>query len=209
MTAARTTTAARRSRDTSTASRILDSAERLAQTRGFNAFSYADVAAELGITKASLHYHFHGKTELGQALMTRYAQRFRAALAAVEGEEEDAAARLARYAELYADVLQGDRMCLCGMFAAEYLTLPEPLRDAVLSFFDDNETWLERTLEQGRQDGTLQFPGPARDTARTILGALEGAMLVARSYGDPQRFRTAASRLLARLAGTPSPPAPA
>ena len=41
-----------------TADRILDIAERLVQTRGFNRFSYADIAAELGITTASVHYHF-------------------------------------------------------------------------------------------------------------------------------------------------------
>jgi len=33
-----------------TASDILDIAERLAQTRGFNGFSYADVSSELGIS---------------------------------------------------------------------------------------------------------------------------------------------------------------
>ena len=54
-----------------TAERILDVAEELLRTRGFNAFSYADVAAELGITKASLHYHFPGKGELGNALVNR------------------------------------------------------------------------------------------------------------------------------------------
>ena len=32
---------------------ILDVAERLVQTRGFNGFSYADVASELKITTAS------------------------------------------------------------------------------------------------------------------------------------------------------------
>ena len=47
-------------------SRILDVAERLVQTRGFNGFSYADIAAEVGITKASLHYHFATKAELGR-----------------------------------------------------------------------------------------------------------------------------------------------
>ena len=54
-----------------TAARILDVAERLVQTRGFNGFSYADVASELDVTKASLHYHFPGKAELGQALIAR------------------------------------------------------------------------------------------------------------------------------------------
>ena len=59
-----------------TASRILDVAERLVQIRGFNGFSYADVAAELKISKAALHYHFAGKAELGEALLARYAARF-------------------------------------------------------------------------------------------------------------------------------------
>ena len=67
-----------------TATRILDVAERLVQTRGFNGFSYADIAAELGITKASLHYHFAGKAELGEALIVRYGERFADALAAID-----------------------------------------------------------------------------------------------------------------------------
>ena len=55
-----------------TSGRILDVAERLVQTRGFNAFSYADIAAALNITKASLHYHFPTKAILGERLVERY-----------------------------------------------------------------------------------------------------------------------------------------
>jgi len=51
-------------KDTDTATRMLDSAEELVQRRGFNGFSYADVAGDLGVTKASLHYHFRSKAEL-------------------------------------------------------------------------------------------------------------------------------------------------
>jgi TetR/AcrR family transcriptional repressor of nem operon len=194
----------RRSGDT--AARILDSAERLVQARGFNGFSYADVAAELGVTKASLHYHFRGKTELGQALIARYAERFSAALRQIEERIPGAPARLEAYAALYADVLRGDRMCLCGMLAAEYGTLPQPIRDRVIGFFDENERWLERVLELGRADGSLRRDGPPpRETARLIVSALEGAMLVARPYGDSDRFQAAASGLLATLAATPAP----
>src|SRR6516225_2849027 len=99
--------------DAGTATRILDVAERLVQVRGFNGFSYADIAAELGITKASLHYHYRGKAELGQALITRYGQRFAAELEAIDGTARDAPAKLSAYADLYADVLKGRRMCLC------------------------------------------------------------------------------------------------
>ena len=186
-----------------TAQRILDIAEQLVQVRGFNAFSYADIAAELGITKASLHYHFSGKAELGQALIARYAQRFALALEEIDSEATTSApAKLAAYAGLYADGLRGQRMCLCGMLAAEYQTLPEQIRKAVVVFFDDNEIWLERVLEQGRTDDTLKFDGSARETARMIISGLEGAMLVARPYGDLRRFQTTATTLLAVLAAT-------
>jgi TetR/AcrR family transcriptional regulator, transcriptional repressor for nem operon len=182
-----------------TATQILDVAERLVQIRGFNGFSYADVAAELKITKAALHYHFAGKAELGEALVTRYAARFTEALAGLEARLGDARARLEAYADLYLDVLRDQRMCLCGMMAAEYETLPTSMQDAVLRFFDDNEGWLARVLDQGRKDETLMFTGPPRETARMIVSSLEGAMLVARLFGDSGRFQNAAAHLLSGL----------
>jgi TetR/AcrR family transcriptional repressor of nem operon len=185
-----------RTADTGTAERILDVAEALVQSRGFNGFSYADVAEELQITKAGLHYHFPGKGELGDALIERYAARFAEALVAVDREEPDAPAKLRAYARLYADVFRDDRMCLCGMLAADYATLPDPMRERVVRFFDDNERWLARVLEAGRRDGTLRFQGSSRAVARTLVGGLEGAMLVARPYGDVRRFRTAAALLI-------------
>src|SRR3954452_7466527 len=101
-------------RQGSTAERILDVAERLVQLRGFNGFSYADIAADLGITTASLHYHFRGKGELGQALITRYAARFSDALVVIDRDLPDARTKLEAYTGLYADVLRGERMCMCG-----------------------------------------------------------------------------------------------
>jgi TetR/AcrR family transcriptional regulator, transcriptional repressor for nem operon len=184
-----------------TSERILEVAEALVQVRGFNAFSYADVATQLGITKAGLHYHFPGKAELGEALVERYARRFSDALAAIDASGAPAPERLAAYACLYADVLRDRRMCLCGMLAAEYETLADGLRGAIRAFFDDNEAWLERTLEQGRREGTLRFEGPAREAAQMIVGGLEGAMLVARLYGDVERFEHSAAAVLATLAG--------
>lgn len=185
-----------------TATKILDVAERLLQIRGYNGFSYADVASELGITKASLHYHYASKAELGEALIVRYAERFARSLAKIETRPDDARAKLDAYAKLYADVLRAKRMCLCGMLAAEYQTLPKPMRDAVIRYFDENEAWLENVLRQGQEEGTLRFPGSPSEAARMIVSGLEGAMLVALPYGDVTRFRAAASQLLAGLEAT-------
>jgi TetR/AcrR family transcriptional regulator, transcriptional repressor for nem operon len=185
--------------DADTPARILDSAERLVQIRGFNGFSYADVASELKVTKASLHYHFPGKAELGEALVERYAARFADALSAIDRRGGDAPAKLEAYADIYAEVLRDRRMCLCGMLAAEYETLPEPMRKAIIGFFDDSEVWLTSVLEQGQGEGTLHLTGSASDEAQAIVSGLEGALLVARPYGDVARFQAAATRLLSSL----------
>jgi TetR/AcrR family transcriptional repressor of nem operon len=186
----------RSKREPGTAERILDIAERLVQTRGFNNFSYADIATELGITKASLHYHFPGKAELGEALITRYSQRFFEALERIDEALPDARAKLEAYAALYADVLRGERMCMCGVLAAEYQTLPEPMRVAVIDFFDENQRWLANVLTSGSTEGTLKVSGSVDAAAQNILSTLEGAMLVARPYGDLTRFNAAAGQLM-------------
>jgi TetR/AcrR family transcriptional regulator, transcriptional repressor for nem operon len=197
--------AAKRSTDTNdTAARILDIGERLVQVRGFNGFSYADVASELDMTKAALHYHFPGKAELGRALIARYTQRFAEALAEIDARIPEAPDKLAAYAGLYSEVLRGHRMCLCGMLAAEYQTLPEPMRDAVIAFIDANEAWVENVLSEGQRAGNIALAGTASDAARLIVSGLEGAMLVARPYGDLARFDTAAEGLLAGFAAPPA-----
>ena len=182
-----------------TAERILDIAERLVQVRGFNNFSYADIATELGITKASLHYHFPGKAELGQALITRYSERFSEALEQIDRDLPDARDKLEAYTNLYAEVLRGKRMCMCGILAAEYQTLPKPMRTAVIDFFDENQRWLAKVLAEGQTEHTIRCNGTPEDVAQGILSTLEGAMLVARPYGDLARFNAAAGQLLAGL----------
>ena len=192
-------TVTRAKKEPGTAERILDVAERLVQSRGFNGFSYADIARELGITTASLHYHFPGKAELGQALMTRYSERFCDALGRIDHDLSDPRSKLEAYAGLYADVLEGRRMCMCGILAAEYETLPEPMRGAVVRFFDENEKWLVTVLDQGETERTLLITDSTAEIARSIISTLEGAMLVARPYGDLTMFNSTARRLVDSL----------
>jgi TetR/AcrR family transcriptional regulator, transcriptional repressor for nem operon len=184
---------------TAAATAILDVAERLAQTRGYNGFSYADIAAELGVTKASLHYHFPSKAELGRALIERYHGLFGAALDAIDRRTKSPQEKLKQYVGLYDSVLSNERMCLCGMLAAEYATLPAPMQEGLTRFFDANEHWLTAVLEDGLRSGTFSFKEAAKERARVLLGALEGAMLVARSYGNARRFQTAAAFVLSDL----------
>ncbi len=193
--------ASTQSAQSDTATAILDSAEQLVQRRGFNGFSYADVADELGLTKASLHYHFAGKAELGQSLLQRYTTRFTGALAAIDAEDLPAPGKLRAYCGLYRTVLAEKRMCLCGMLAAEYETLPVSMRAAVVDFLDRNRKWLASLLDTGRSAGELRFNGSAEEGAESILAGLEGAMLVSRPYGSTDILDSVTERVVADFAG--------
>jgi len=182
-----------------TRSEILDVAERLVQRRGFNDMSYADIAAEMGITKAALHYHFPGKAELGESLVTRYAARFQDALRVIAADQADAARQLEAYCAIYVSVLRDKRLCLCGMLAAEYNTLPLSMREAVANFFEENEKWLVDLLSRGRSAGTLTFNDSPEQAARMIVAALEGAMLVSRPYGNTSVIDSVAGQLVSEL----------
>jgi TetR/AcrR family transcriptional regulator, transcriptional repressor for nem operon len=173
----------------STAERILDVAQRLVQSRGWSAFSYADVAEALHIKKASVHHHFRTKGELGRRLVERYRLRFAEELARIGAASGGEGAKLKSYVALYRSVLRDDnKMCLCGMFAADFSTLPRPVREEVKRFFSENEEWLTKTLGKKR-----------RTDARLMVAALEGAMLVARTHEAPEQFDAMARRLLESL----------
>jgi TetR/AcrR family transcriptional repressor of nem operon len=183
-----------------TARRILDAAQALTQRRGFNAFSYKDVAAAVGIRHPSVHHHFPTKAALGVALVRRYRDAFAAELAAIDSAEPDAGRALERYARLYeAAIVQDERLCLCAMLSAEAETLPDAVRAEVRGFFEDNERWLARRLDAGRAAGTLAFPGTPRAAARALLATLEGAMILVRGTADPAAFTIVAEHSLARL----------
>jgi len=182
-----------------TADRVLDIAEALVQTRGFNAFSYADIAKAVGIRKASLHHHYPTKADLGHALVARYRSAFLNALDDIEADNESTPKRLERYTDLYGSVLRNGRMCLCGMLAADVATLPKPMRDSIAHFFGENEKWLVRVLAGGKRRGEIAFDGTPASMASFFVSSLEGAMLVARGSGNAEPFDDVVRHLMARI----------
>jgi TetR/AcrR family transcriptional repressor of nem operon len=183
-----------------TANRILDVAELMLQTRGYNAMSYGAIAGQVGVTKAALHYHFPSKSDLGLAVLGRYCGGFADELERIDAQDLPAMDRLAAYAQLHVDVLLGERLCLCAMLAAERQTLDDTIRDQLEAFFGANHAWLASVVERGRADGTVAGVGEPDAVAEMILGALEGAMLMAWARRDPDLYRRAATHLFATLA---------
>jgi TetR/AcrR family transcriptional repressor of nem operon len=184
-----------------TAEQILDVAEILIQTRGYSAISYNDIAAALGIRKASIHYHFASKVDLGVAVVERYTERFQAALSRIaEDESRDSWAQLDFYIQPYLAFGETpDRVCLCGALAGEMMALPAAIRVCVQDFFETHQAWLTGILERGAERGEFKLVAAPRLTARLVLGALQGALLVKRTTGDMTQLADVVAALKAQL----------
>ena len=185
----------RRTRD-----RILDIAQRLIQSRGYNAFSFHDLAKELGIRTASIHYHFPTKADLGVALLRRYRQTFGEELASIAANSENALSALARFAALFQRTLKIDsQLCMCGMLSAEVESLPKAVAGEVQRFFNETELWLAHVLAGGRRAQLIAFNGSARTQARMLIAMMEGAMVVARGMRHNAYFQGMARNYLQKL----------
>src|SRR5215813_5264337 len=161
-----------------TRSLILREAEFLIRTRGYAAFSYADLSARVGITKASIHHHFPTKEDLIVVLVREYVERFVAVLAGIKQQYAGPGARLRAYANLFLDGFEKGMLPLCGALSAERSALPEAMRPQVQEFFRIHLDWLDGVLADGVAAGALR-PDLSRDqVALLLLSTLEGGTFV-------------------------------
>jgi TetR/AcrR family transcriptional regulator, transcriptional repressor for nem operon len=169
-----------------TASAIVDLAEELVLDRGFNGFSYADIAAELGIRNAAIHYHFRSKCDLGVAVTRRARERFSFWARKLDASGAGPVERLDAFFRRYLRHLEhGRRVCLGGALETDYATLPEPMQDEARAFVAAVLSWWETLLEEGRTQGVFSFPGEARDQAVVVMSTLQGALQTSRLVEPP------------------------
>jgi TetR/AcrR family transcriptional regulator, transcriptional repressor for nem operon len=169
---------------------ILDAAESRARRGGYNGFSFRDLAEDVGIKSASIHYHFPTKEQLAEVLTHRYVDRMAAYLGDPTNFKPRAAVKHLADAFIRANETD-DQMCLCGMFAAESGGLPRPVLPEVAAFFDLIVKWLDVALR----------PAASAPKSLEIIAALEGGMLMSRAMQDPAMLRAVVSATLKRVQG--------
>ena len=183
-----------------TREQIIEVAQGLAQRRGFNAFSYADISEAIGIRKASIHHHFPTKQDLELEMVARYRDSFQNALEEISITHTSSIAQLRAYGALYAATLQSGKICLCGMMATDLMALPEAMRIPLAGFFSDQLEWLSNVLDVGRRCGEIAFRGGVEQRAKTLLACFQGGLIIARSRDDTQFFQTLMDDQIASVA---------
>lgn len=184
-----------------TAGQVVDTARQLIMARGYNGFSYADVAETVGIRKASIHHHFAAKSDLAKAVVEQSRAIIHAQVAQLAEAEPDAATQLRAYAGYWERCILDNSapFCVAAMLAAELPSLPEDLAVSVRAHFVDLTDWLARILVLGVRQGSVSLVGSPAEEADAFMSAIYGAMLSARAFADPGRFVTITDTLLSRV----------
>ncbi|HXV31441.1 MAG TPA: TetR/AcrR family transcriptional regulator [Sinorhizobium sp.] len=152
---------------------IMDAAEARIRRAGYSGFSFREIAADVGVKSASVHYHFPTKEKLAAAVARRYTDRF---LEAVDHRLALGDGLVEAWRQVFRLALHRDgKMCLCGALGATSQDLASEVKEEVKRFF---LIGIERLVKGGLR----------RETAVQVLATLEGAMLTANVLDDPSMF---------------------
>ena len=164
---------------------VLEAARRAAQSRGYAGLNFRELASEVGIKGASIHYHFRTKADLGVAVARRYWEASDATLQEMWERYPDPKEWLRHYPSTFRQSLENDnRICLCSFMSAEHDDLPEPVKAEVQAFADVNIKWLTKAVSAT----TGMDHNDSARRARSIFAAVSGAQLMARSRADISVF---------------------
>jgi TetR/AcrR family transcriptional regulator, transcriptional repressor for nem operon len=171
---------------------ILDAAEAMIRSAGFNGFSTRDVAEVVGIKAASVHYHFPTKADMGVAVTERYTERFLEGLGDASRFKGNAQQAVKLYVDAFRQALVRDgKLCLCAVLGAEIGSLPTEVGGHTRIFFERNIEWLKTALSASTRISTAK----ARAHAVHILAAVEGAMILSITLDDNSIFESVGKSL--------------
>lgn len=167
-----------------TRDRILDIALRHTQRAGFRGFSFRDLADEIGIKSAAIHYHFPTKADLGRELAKRYYEDDISYLQAAN--ELSPAKRVDHFLELFSKTLDDGLFCLFASAASDRDVVPAEMNEYAKTFFGDAAGWLENAFREADPEGKEWKEGLGDE----FVALVYGAFLMAHNNADPELFRT-------------------
>ena len=164
-----------------TRQRILDAADGLFGTQGFDATTTRDIAERSGVNKALIHYHFGGKDELLSALLDGYYRRMgetlMQALASAATPREQVTALLDTYADFLAENVTFCRLVQREIAGGRHV---EQLVLRTLPMFQVGVPWLKQAV-----------PGAKRDFEATqLLVSVYGMVVTYFTHGEMLRQLT-------------------
>jgi AcrR family transcriptional regulator len=194
---------------------ILDAAERLIYSRGYDQMTIADILGELQIAKGTFYHYFESKQALLEAITARMMTRIEQLIAPlVEAPQVPALEKLQRFFTSIARWESGQKGVILALLSVWYRNDNAIVREKVrIMTLRVLAPPLTRIIHQGVTEGTLATPYPdqAGEIMLTIIQGLEESVawfLLAQQHdeADFQRMQAAiaaAHDALDRVVGSP------
>jgi len=186
--------------NTDTKTKALDLGREYLQTLGFSGFSFQTIADTLGIKKASLHYYFASKEEMGLALLSDYEESHKAW--ATKVQELPSKTKLEKMVKGFKSLSSKNHMiCPVGSFTSDYHSTTPKMKKKIRQFHFVVRDWLTETIEQGKKEGTIRKSLDSEVTADLFLATLQGGVQLARIRGEQKSLEKMLDTMLDNLHG--------
>jgi len=183
---------------TETRTRIVTATNELFRRRGFHGTSLKDVVTAAPATTGSVYHFFPaGKSELAEAVLRETGETYRQLFELVAADAPTVAAGFAAFFDGAAAVLEETDfidVCAIGTVAREVASTDERLRGAAADVFAG---WIATAA--GRLESSGVAPAEATALATTLVAALEGAFVLARTARDADVVRHTGAHMSAMV----------
>jgi len=180
---------------------LLEHASVLIRRRGYNGFSYRDLAELVGVKTSSIHYYFPSKDDLVLEVVRQYRQTSSARLAAID-PSLPLVEQARRYVLPLSNGIDLGQICLIGMLAAEVMVLPDSIRSLLQEHFQANEKFIAALLRRAEAQRGEPYPVPPELLAKVLYGAVQNGLITARMSGSNDRLDAAANMLIGAVGGS-------
>lgn len=178
--------------------RALKTGQKYLQILGFNGFSFQTISDALGIRKASLHYYFASKQDMGRELLEDYEKQF------IMWSEKiltlSAYEKILKFIKIFT-LMSEDHLKICpsGALCADFNSLDKSTQRQLLQFHQTQKRWLVETFEQGQKEKTVRKDIHVEAVADLWMASIQGGLQIARLRGDPSYFKKLSKNLLEEL----------
>lgn len=170
----------------STREMIVEKADNLFYEGGYEATSFADIAAAVGISRGNFYHHFKTKDDILDAVITRRMERTRAMLNGWQDDGDDPRERILSFIHMMIDNRTKIMAfgCPVGTLSSELAKLDHVAQDRAAEIFGLFRDWLAgqfRGLGAGDRAGPLSLH---------LLSWSQGVAVMATAFRDESFIRS-------------------
>jgi len=165
-------------------SQIIELALRNIREKGYLSFSYDDLAKELGVTKASIHYHFMKKEDLGLAVCTKLKEGLEKSYLNIDQAQINSEDKPWEYISRRAKQIGNNEVCPISSLQADYNFLPIAMQESVQQLSQMEIDYIKKLFDILKEEGKLKLTHDTGALSALLISSIKGALQYKRVVGE-------------------------